>query len=400
MRWTRAGAKLLPMIALCTLLSLAFACSPELVGTHFLDAAGDALPGKDPAIHSMGVEAFDADMDGDLDIAIAIEFGTNRLLINDGTGHFTDGSGAFPPHPPGDHEDLAAADYDADGDLDLVFYGEDDKIAALFLRDGEAYIDATDRLPARGVANAVVAADIDGDGDADLLVGNNGPDFVLINDGRGNFADESGRLPSGNDVTQDIAAGDVNGDGHLDLLFGNEDGNRLYLNDGAGRFTDAPLPMRATPEETRDADLADVDNDGDLDIYFANVEIFVPDRDLQDRLLLNGGNGIFTDATADHLPPDSEITMSAAFVDFDGDGDLDLIRGSFDLDRTADPASALVALTNEGSGRFTLARGVIPSVTLANAFDLEVADFTGDGIDDVFVASRGGADRLLIGLPR
>ena len=388
------------MIALCTLLSLAFACSPELVGIHFLDVTAEALPAKDPTIHSMGAEAFDADADGDLDLAIAVEFGVNRLLVNDGTGHFTDASDAFPDHPPGDHEDVAAADYDLDGDLDLVFYGEDDQVAAFFLRDGDSYTDATDRLPSRGVANAVVAADIDKDGDADLVVGNNGPDFVLVNDGSGVFADESDRLPAGTDVTQDIATGDVNGDGTIDLLFGNEDGNALYLNDGTGRFAAAPLPERATPEETRDADLVDVDWDGDLDIYFANVEIFVPDRDRQDRLLLNDGGAIFADVTATHLPEDAEITMTAAFIDFDGDGDLDLVRGSFDLDRTTHPASTLAALINDGTGRFTPARGIIPPVTVANAFDLEVADFTGDGIDDLFVASRGGADRLLVGLPR
>jgi hypothetical protein len=56
---------------------------------------------------------------------------------------------------------------------------------------------------------------------------------------------------------------------------------------------------------------------------------------------------------------------------------------------------------NEGNGEFDEggAKGAIPIVSDANAFDLEVADFTGDGIDDVFVASRGGADRLLVGLP-
>lgn len=384
---------------LCTMLSLAFACAPELIGSAFLDATRDALPFKDPAIHSMAAEAFDADDDGDLDIAIAVEFGTNRLLINGGTGHFTDGSGLFPPHHPGDHEDVAAADYDGDGDLDLVFYGEDDRIAAYFLRDGVRYTDATDRLSSRGIANGVVTADIDADGDPDLVVGNAGPDFVLINDGKGNFTDESDRLPANNDVTQDIAAGDVNGGGHIDLLFGNEDGNVLYLNDGAGRFTAAVLPLRAGPEETRDADLVDIDGDGDLDIYFANVEIFVPDRDLQDRLLLNDGRGTFLDATT-NLPRDTEVTMSAAFIDFDGDGDLDLLRGSFALDNTPDPQSQIIALVNDGTGTFDIAKGAIPIVTLANAFDLEVADFTGDGIDDVFVASRGGADRLLVGLPR
>jgi FG-GAP-like repeat len=386
---------------LCTMLTLAFACTPERIGGAFLDATDDALPVKDPAIHSMAAEAFDAEGDGDLDIAIAVEYDANRLLINDGTGHFADGSYLFPDHPPGDHEDVAVADYDADGDLDLVFYGEDDKVAAYFLREGERYIDATDRLPARGIANAVVAADIDKDGDPDLVVGNNGPDFVLINDGTGNFTDESHRLPVSNDVTQDIAVGDVNGDGSLDLLFGNEDGNMLYLNDGTGTFTAGLLPMRARPEETRDADLVDVDGDGDLDIYFANVEIFVPDRDMQDRLLLNDGRGNFLDVTGSHLPRDTEVTMSAAFIDFDGDGDLDLLRGRFDLEHTTNPVDAIFAVMNEGNGEFDEggAKGAIPIVSDANAFDLEVADFTGDGIDDVFVASRGGADRLLVGLP-
>ncbi len=387
---------------LCTLMSLAFLCAPERIGTHFLDVTDEALPAKDPEVHSMAASAFDADADGDLDLVVAVEFGSNRLLLNDGSGRFTDASQYLPPHVAGDHEDVAVADYDSDGDPDLVFYGEDDQVAAYFdNRDGTFY-DVTSRLPSRGTANAVVAADVDGDGDPDLVVGNAGPDFILINDGAGNFADESDRLPANTDTTQDIAAGDVNGDGHVDLLFGNENGNALYLNDGAGHFTAEWLPMRAMPEETRDADLADVDNDGDLDIYLANVEIFVPGRDLQDRLLLNDGRGNFIDVTAAQLPRDSEVTMSAAFIDFDGDGDLDLLRGSFDLSRTTVPDMQIMALMNDGSGTFDHGggKGAMPIITTANAFDLEVADFNGDGIDDVFVASRGGADRLLLGLPR
>lgn len=387
---------------LCSTLMLVFSCTPGALGDAFLDVTDEALPRKDIHIHSMGAEAFDADGDGDLDIVIAVEYGTNRLLLNDGTGRFKSGSKLFPEHPRGDHEDVAVADYDLDGDLDLVFYGEDDQVAAYFLRDGDRYTNATDRLPSRGIANAVVAADVDGDGDADLVVGNQGPDFVLINDGQGNFTDESDRLPANHDTTQDIAAGDVNGDGAVDLVFGNEDGNVLYINDGAGHFTAEWLPMRAGPEETRDADLVDVDNDGDLDIYLANVQIFVPDRDLQDRLLLNDGRGNFVDATAAKLPRDTEVTMSAAFIDFDGDGDLDLLRGSFDLEHNYDPNMQIMALMNEGDGTFDHGggKGAMPIVTYANAFDMEVADFNGDGVDDVFIASRGGPDRLLMGIPR
>ncbi|RYE10894.1 MAG: VCBS repeat-containing protein [Hyphomicrobiales bacterium] len=389
------------MAAACTALILGFLCTPEAQTDSFLDVTAEALPAKDPRLHSMAASAADIDNDGDLDLVIAVEFGTNRLLLNDGTGRFTDASASLPPHPPGDHEDVAIADFDGNGQLDLAFYGEDDQIAALFLNQGGlTFIEATARLPSRGIANAVVAADIDGDGDADLIVGNAGPDFVLINDGAANFTDESDRLPVGNGITQDIATGDVNGDGTIDLLFGNEDGNALYFNDGIGGFHRERLPSRPTPEETRDADFVDIDGDGDLDIYFANVEIFVPDRDRQDRLLLNDGHGIFADVTATHLPAETETTMAAAFIDLDGDGDLDIVRGGFDLSRTRDPVTPLIAWLNDGAGYFAAATGAIPATALANTFDLEVADYNGDGVDDLFVASRGGADRLLLGLAR
>lgn len=387
------------MAAACTALIVGFLCTPEVLTGSFLDVTAEALPVKDPRIHSMAVSAADIDTDGDLDLVIAVEFGTNRLLLNDGTGRFTDASASLPPHPPGDHEDVAIADFDGNGQLDLVFYGEDDQVAAYFLNQGNlTFTDATARLPSRGIANAVVALDIDLDGDADLVVGNAGPDFVLVNDGTGNFTDESDRLPQGNDITQDIATGDVNGDGTIDLLFGNEDGNALYFNDGIGGFHRERLPARPAPEETRDADFVDIDGDGDLDIYFANVEIFVPGRDVQDRLLLNDGNGIFADVTATHLPAETDTTMAAAFIDLDGDGDLDIVKGSFDLSRTRDPVTPLIAWLNDGTGRFTPADGVLPATALANTFDLEVADYNGDGIDDLFVASRGGPDRLLLGL--
>ncbi|OEO33134.1 hypothetical protein VW23_008100 [Devosia insulae DS-56] len=372
-------------------------CSPDTATPYFIDVSAEALPPKSGSPNAMGATAADLDGDGDADLAIAIELGSNRVLLNDGTGRFSE---APLDGPSGDHEDVAVADYDGDGDLDLVFIGEDDQVLGYHLNDGVAgFTDVSDRLPNRATSNTVVTVDVDGDGDADLVTANAGPDFVWVNDGAGGFTDESAaRLPQYDDISQDIAVGDVDGDGDADLIFGNEEQNRFYLNDGAGRFADAPLPLRATPEETRDADLSDVDGDGDLDLYFANVRIFNADRDQQDRLLLNDGHGRFTDVTATHLSPDDELTTAAAFIDYDRDGDLDLIRGRMgDLGaRRSD--FVLLAFANDGAGHFTAAPGVVPPITGANAFDIELADFNGDGRPDLFVASRGGPDRLLIGL--
>lgn len=387
------------MDQLCTLIAALSVglCTPQTATPYFIDISADALPAKTGSPNAMGTSAADLDGDGDFDLAIAVENGRNRVLLNDGTGRFAE---APLDGPSGDHEDVAVADYDGDSDADLVFISEDDQQQGYHLSDGRAgFTDVTSRLPGRATSNTVVTADLDGDGDADLVTANAGPDFVWINDGAGYFADESAaRLPQHPDVSQDIAVGDVDGDGDLDLAFGNEEQNRLYLNDGAGRFSEATLPRRTAPEETRDVDFADVDSDGDLDLYFANVRIFNADRDQQDRLLLNDGRGGFTDVTGTHLVPDDELTAAVAFIDFDRDGDLDLIRGRMgDLhaDRSDFPP---LAFANDGAGHFAAAADILPPGAGANAFDIEAADFNDDGRLDLFVASRGGPDRLLLGL--
>lgn len=378
------------------LLAMSVACGPNNATAYFVDV-GDILPPKLPgASNSMAASAADLDGDGDLDLAIAVEYGRNRILLNDGTARFTEGQ---LDGPVGDHEDVAIADYDGDGDMDLVFVGEDDQVYGYHLNDGHgSFTDVTDRLPGRATTNTVVAADVDGDRDPDLVLANAGPNEVWINDGEGGFTSWVWTVELDlENVTQDIAVGDLNGDGHPDIVFGNEERNRLYAR--SRLFAMAPLPLRNTPEETRDVDLADVDNDGDLDIYFANIRIFNPDRDQQDRLLRNDGDFQFTDVTAEKLPPDDEPTTSVQFIDFTGDGYLDLIRGRMGDLTGRDSRFRLLAFANDGSGTFSPIDGVLPPSAMANAFDIEPGDFNGDGRDDFFVASRGGPDRLLLGVP-
>jgi hypothetical protein len=354
---------------------------------------------------TMDAAVADLDADGDLDIVLANEFRPNILLLNDGTGHFSDGSAQLPATEH-DSEDVGIADFDGDGDLDIIIVSEDDQTNELYFNDGAgSFSQESDRIPVGGTTNGLVVADLNGDGSPDVLLANNGQDAVIINDGSGGFVDETeARLPVSPDVTQDLELGDVDGDGDLDLVVGNEGPNGLYINDGSGRFVDESrrrIPYRSTPEETREADFGDVDGDGDLDILFANVAAFVDGADPRNRLLINDGQGVFTDETLRRLPADTESSFDGDFRDLDGDGDLDIVTGNSDVDlsqRRIAPAP-FRAYLNDGSGHFVEATlQVFGEGIDGTGLDLEFADFNADGIQDVFLASRGTADRLLLGV--
>ena len=212
---------------------------------------------------SMDAGAADFDDDGDIDLIIATEFRANILLINDGTGMFRDRSRSQLPRTRRDSEDIAIADFDGDGDLDVLVASEDDLNDELYINDGRAFFGSADqRLPVRARTNGVTAADIDGDGDPDIVLANNGQNSVLINDGLGLFTNETRtRLPIVVDVSQDIDAGDIDGDGDLDLVVANEGRNRILVNDGTGVFTDETRGRLANApglRETREIDLGDI----------------------------------------------------------------------------------------------------------------------------------------------
>lgn len=126
-----------------------------------------------------------------------------------------------------------------------------------------------------------------------------------------------------------VAVGDVDGDGLPDLYFARVDGpNALYRNRGGWRFEDVTEPSGTALEEldATGVTLADVDGDGDLDLLAAA-------RGQPNRLLLNDGAGVFTDASEasgfDH--PGGATTLTVA--DIEGDGDLDVYLANYRVNK-------------------------------------------------------------------
>lgn len=384
---------------------LAFAPVPTAAAPLFTNVTSTHVP-QDADLHSLDAEFGDFDKDGDLDVAVAVEGGVNRLYLNDGKGKLTWKQGAF-SSKAADGEDLAVADFNQDGNLDAIFVMEDGGVHQYYLGDGKGgFQDVSSRLPGCQ-ANGVEAADVTGDGYDDVFIGcgGGGPgaqDLLLINDKKGGFTNETAqRLPTLTESTQDVKVADLDGDGDLDLVCGNESGkNRLLFNKGNGFYADSaqnlPIPYA---EETREVLLFDADGDKDKDMVFCNLTCNACGtftRNPQVRILINDGKGRFADETAARMPPNTFSSWDGGYLDFDADGDLDLIVCAIKVpDFTGLPAKAY---RNDGKGKFTDATAdVMPAGVTGRLWDVEVADLDRDGALDVFMGAWGTQAMLMLG---
>jgi hypothetical protein len=139
----------------------------------FEEAPG-RLPGG-PAGAVTALASGDVDGDGDLDL-VAVGAGQDRLLVNDGTGHFFDATAGTMPLDASKGTSVALVDLDRDRDLDLVI-GNDGAETRVYLNDGAGrFVDHTPLLPIRADATVWVAiANVDGDADEDIVILNAAP---------------------------------------------------------------------------------------------------------------------------------------------------------------------------------------------------------------------------------
>jgi hypothetical protein len=369
-------------------LLIALLLSSTITAQLYTDASAN-LPDNGAKGASMDVRAIDVDRDGDLDIILANEFQTNTILLNDGQGVFTKAPTGTLPQEIHDSEDIAVADFNNDGFVDIIFCSEDDihqgitNVHEYYLGDGTGKFTVAPYQFPDSEANAVITFFINNDSFPDVVFGNKGVNAVYLNNGDGTFELDADALPAISRTTQDLAFADIDRDGDMDLFAGNENGNVLYLNDGMGKFTDISstnLPQGLNME-TRKATFGDIDGDLDADLFLSNV-MFIPGKNIQNRLYLNDGTGKFTDVTAAQLPVDSDHTIDAIFEDVDLDGDLDILVANVF-------GARMKVYRNDGTGTFEDATDAIFGATyIRDALGVIAADFNGDGARDLYICDR------------
>lgn len=361
-----------------------------------------------------GSIADDFNGDGFLDIVTSSwnPEATLRIFMNQGDGQFRDATpdagfkGIF------GGLNINQADYDNDGDLDIfVMRGAWLREAgrhpnSLLQNDGQGhFVDVTFNA---GLADAhyptssAAWADFDNDGDLDLLIGNElYPNQLFQNNGDGTFNDIAEQTGlTGDRFTKAVMWGDYDNDRYPDIYFSNLDGpNQLYHNEGNGTFKDVSQETRVTlPLSSFPGWFWDFNNDGALDLfvgaYNAQVEHIAlaylgqPHKTQVDRLFQGDGTGGFKDVTYIQNLGDATHPMGANFGDLDNDGYPDFYLGTGDTSMDAIMPN-LMYRNRRGTG-FSNVSTSGGFAHLQKGHGISFADLDNDGDQDIF-AEMGGA---------
>jgi hypothetical protein len=403
-----------------------------------------------PEVMGSGCALFDYDNDGDLD-AYLVQAGPlpdskkprppDRLYRQGPDGRFTDVTAESGLGDTGYGTGVSMGDFDNDGFVDVFVtnYGPN----SLYRNLGNgSFANVTAKAGIRGShwSESSVFCDYDSDGFLDLFVtnylkvdpakvcvqGDGAPDYcspqslpydtdtLYRNNGNGTFTDvtrssgiASERLPG-----LGVVCSDFTGDGRMDFYVANDgEANNLWVNQGNGKFEDQAFLMGAAvsgmgrPQASMGVALGDIDGDSDLDLFLTHL---INDYN---TLYVNDGKYGFEDesAAAGLVAPSLPFTgFGTAFIDYEHDGDLDIVvvngavlrhkpypgaRMSDYWNRYAEPKHLY---QNDGKGKFTEVGKDVPA--FASDVDLSrglaVGDVDGDGDLDLLVNNTAGPARL------
>lgn len=343
----------------------------------------------------------DVDRDGDLDVVIT---GLDARLLR-----FDPSAGTYSAQTLGSGGNVrrqgALLDPDEDGDLDfwaanVSSYNEE----RLFGTSGGVMTDVGSAgFSAPSNNEGLAAADVNGDGRTDIVMFSENGNWIGINTGEDPIrfdatADSAdGLTGSGNNGNGEfVASGDINNDGYPDFFY-HYGGGRLFHSRGDGTYiaNNRGISVRTGNSDKSGSAWGDYDNDGDLDLFspsfrsgeagflhrnvgISDVYDSVSGEDVPMALFSNASSSAGIDSTAQQ--------RSAAWGDFDNDGDLDLLV-------TTDSDDPLLLYENQGDATFTLVdKGAAISGELHDAV---FVDYDNDGDLDISVTRENDTNVLL-----
>lgn len=338
------------------------------------------------------------DVDGDTDVDIVlVAFGdgseprlTSRLLLNDGSGHFTERPDWYSGTWPGVYLGGELFDADGDGDRDLFLGSTGGSPSTrdrdtLLLNDGAGHFAEAPAttLPKRYLGEGWVtydqeAADLNGDGRPDIVasLSETPPDGgtvgerlqILLANEDGTFSDGSAGLPQDAwaPINGNVWIRDVNGDALPDISLNGWSPFRraLYLNVGNARFLEVSEVLPATHASLMPCD---VDDDGDLDMVgFGYVRAEIVAQEAMRPLTPAGWPDYSFGAEPSHVRVVAGAVATTHTV---------TVRGAFapplDLDATSpDPRLAVTF----GASEIVAEEAV--AIQIAAAADLPVGSYT------------------------
>jgi hypothetical protein len=260
---------------------------------------------------------------------------------------------------------VAAGDLNGDGKLDIISVGGNQVTVRLGNGDG-TFTNGQDYSIGSGTLS-VALGDLDGDGDLDIVTGNLS---VLLGNGDGTFQAEVRYGTDNFPTTAKLA--DLDGDGRLDLVAVNHLEHTIDLRFGDGHGGFGAATRIAVGMNPIDVVAADLDADGALDLAVANS--WAPEAKTVEStisILIGNGDGTFQDQVETAIEG-QHYARRLAVGDLNGDGHLDLATAN-------STSNTVMVLKNDGKGSF------LPNsyVTVYSPIALALGDFNSDGTLDI-----------------
>jgi len=227
------------------------------------------LPGELEINNPSDVVIDDLNSDGVDDVVYGDYNQGVTVLLGLGNGLFTKTN----QHQFSGLTDIGLADFNQDGDLDVVASNDSSQKLSVFLGSGDGTLATGTEFSVGGYSNSVDVGDVNGDGNLDLITGNTGYSSgsvsLLLGLGNGSFGAATNYFED--DSVASAALGDLDGDHDLDLLWTTDPGSGLVptlswrLNSGSGSFGETNQFL-LEETELEQVELADLDGDGYPDL--------------------------------------------------------------------------------------------------------------------------------------